>query len=61
MSAPAGSETVAAPAAERRDDIGRLVAVTWHGAGASAKAGSQRWLVAVDGSECSLRTAQMAA
>ena len=48
------------PPIERRDDIGRLVAVTWHGSGVRAVAGNNRWLVAVDGSECSLRAVAMA-
>ena len=58
MTPTATQSAVPAPAFERRDDIGRLVAVTWHGAGASADADTAggRWLVAVDGSECSLRT-----
>ena len=52
---------IPAPATERRDDIGRLVAMTWHGRGVPAVAGNNRWLVAVDGSECSLRAVAMAA
>ena len=48
------------PAVERRDDIGRLVAVTWHASGVRVN-GNNRWLVAVDGSECSLRAVAMAA
>ena len=54
-------EAVPVPAIERRDDIGRLVAVTWHGSGVRAVNGNNRWLVAVDGSECSLRAVAMAA
>ena len=50
-----------APAIERRDDIGRLVAVTWHASGVRAACGNNSWLVAVDGSECSLRAVAMAA
>ena len=50
-----------APALERRDDMGRLVTVTWHGAGVSDDPGSARWLVAVDGSACSLRAVAMVA
>ena len=50
-----------APAIERRDDIGRLVAVTWHASGVRAASGNNSWLVAVDGSECSLRAVAMAA
>ena len=52
---------VPAPAIERRDDIGRLVALTWHGSGALAVNSPNRWLVAVDGSACSLRAVSMAA
>ena len=50
-----------APAIEQRDDIGRLVAVTWHASGVRAASGNNSWLVAVDGSECSLRAVAMAA
>lgn len=49
------------PAHERRDDIGRLVAVTWHSDDAVSATGGGRWLVAVDGSECSLRAVAMSA
>ena len=52
---------VPAPCVERRDDIGRLIAVTWHGSGVRAVSSNNRWLVAVDGSECSLRAVAMAA
>ena len=61
------SAVEAMPAAmiERRDDIDRLVAVTWQGAGAGHgtghSIGHNCWLVAVDGSECSLRAVSMAA
>ena len=61
MSDSSTRDAVPAPAIERRDGIGRLVAVTWHGAGASAGTSGVRWLVAVDGSDCSLRTAQAVA
>ena len=65
MTDAAIQNAVPAPALQRRDDIGRLVAVTWHGAGAvdrtADNAGDARWLVAVDGSECSLRAVAMAA
>lgn len=45
----------------QRDDMGRLVGVTWHAAGAaSGEKGRTRWLVAVDGSACSLRAVVMA-
>lgn len=46
---------------ERRDDLGRLVAVSWHGDGSGEVSGPARWLVAVDGSACSLRAVSMAA
>lgn len=56
-------DAMPATAVERRDDIDRLVAVTWQGAGASQGSGHPHncWLVAVDGSECSLRAVSMAA
>ena len=49
------------PNLELRDDMGRLVGVTWHGAGASDGAGRAGWLAAVDGSPCSLRALAMVA
>jgi nucleotide-binding universal stress UspA family protein len=50
------------PYLTRRDSMGRLVAATWHSAGASpAGTGRAHWLVAVDGSACALRAAAMAA
>ncbi len=61
MTQAATQNAVPTPALERRDDIGRLVAVTWHGAGAGANTAGRRWLVAIDGSECSLRTLASAA
>ena len=65
MTDAAIQNAVPAPALERRDDIGRLVSVTWHGAGTvdrtADNSGDARWLVAVDGSECSLRAVAMAA
>lgn len=56
-------DVMLAPVLEQRDDMGRLVAVTWHGAGtdAGAGAGRDRWLVAVDGSRGSLRAVEMVA
>ena len=54
-------EAMPVPLIERRDDIGRLVAMTWHASGVRAASGNNRWLVAVDGSECSLRAVAMAA
>ena len=50
-----------APAFEKRDDIGRLVSVTWYGPGAGNDAGGPRWLVAIDGSEFSHRAVAMVA
>ena len=61
MTDAAIQDAVPAPALERRDDMGRLVAVTWHGAKTSDGTGRARWLVAVDGSECSLRAVAMVA
>ena len=40
-------EAMPVPPIERRDDIGRLVAVTWHGSAVHAVNGNNRWLVAV--------------
>lgn len=55
-------DVMLAPVLEQRDDMGRLVAVTWHGAGTDAGgAGRDRWLVAVDGSRGSLRAVEMVA
>ena len=61
MSDAATQDPVPAPASQQRDDGGRLVAVTWHGAGWVAGTAPGRWLVAVDGSACSLRAVAMAA
>ena len=61
MSPVSTVEAMPVPAIERRDDIGRLVAVTWHASGVRAASGNNSWLVAVDGSECSLRAVAMAA
>lgn len=65
MTDAAVQEAMLAPVLERRDDIGRLVSVTWHGAGTMDRTGDDsggaRWLVAVDGSKCSLRAVAMAA
>ncbi|WP_296494746.1 universal stress protein [Rhodoferax sp.] len=55
MTDAALQDTFPAPAFERRDDLGRLVAVSWHASGVNDGTGSARWLVAVDGSACSLR------
>nr|WP_296019642.1 universal stress protein [uncultured Acidovorax sp.] len=49
------------PHQDRRDSIGRRVAVSWHGAGAVVSAPGSRWLVAVDGSDCSLQAVAMLA
>lgn len=61
MTDAAIQDAVPAPGLERRDDMGRLVAATWHGAGATDDTGNARWLVAVDGSACSLRAVAMVA
>ncbi|MDP3798647.1 MAG: universal stress protein [Polaromonas sp.] len=61
MTDAAIQDAMPAPALERCDEMGRLVAVTWRGAGAGDDTGSARWLVAVDGSACSLRAVAMAA
>ena len=65
MTDAAIQNAVPTPALERRDDIGRLVSATWHGAGTMDRTGDNSgcalWLVAVDGSECSLRAVAMAA
>ena len=49
---------IPAPSRTARDDLGRLVAVSW---GTTPEDHAGRWLVAVDGSEGSLRAAAMAA
>ena len=62
MTTTALPDALPAPDLTQRDSIGRLVAATWHSAGASpAGTGRARWLVAVDGSACALRAAAMAA
>lgn len=61
MTDAATRDAMPAPALERRDDMGRLIAVSCHGPGASEDSGSPRWLVAVDGSACSLRAVAMVA
>ena len=61
MTDAAMQDAMPAPALERRDDMGRLVVVTWHGAGAGDDTRDARWLVAVDGSACSLRAVAMTA
>ena len=53
-------DSVPTPAIERRDDLDRLVAVTWNGGDETGETSRNRWLVAVDGSECSLRALEMA-
>ena len=60
MSDIALQDTMPVPVIEQRDDIGRLVSVSWHGRGTAEATRSDRWLVAVDGSACSLRAAGMA-
>ena len=54
-------DTMPAPIVEQRDEIGRMVALTWHGSGTGSGHGGPRWLVAVDGSDCSTRAVEMAA
>ena len=49
------------PVFEQRDDIGRVVSVTWQGMDAVEATRSDRWLVAVDGSAGSLRAVEMVA
>ena len=61
MTDAASQDAMLASVLKRRDDIGRLVSVTWHSAGVSEGPGSDRWLVAVDGSACSLRAVAMTA
>jgi nucleotide-binding universal stress UspA family protein len=53
--------TIPAPDRTARDELGRLVAASWGAAPAEHAGRSGRWLVAVDGSEGSLRAAAMAA
>jgi nucleotide-binding universal stress UspA family protein len=55
------SPSIPAPHRTARDELGRLVAVSWGTAPEDDAAGKGRWLVAVDGSEGSLRAAAMAA
>jgi len=50
-----------APDRTSRDDLGRLVAVSWGTAPKDRADNTGGWLVAVDGSEMSLRAASMAA
>ena len=52
-------DVVLAPALKQRDDMGRLVALAWHGTGFDAGTARDRWLVAVDGSRGSLRAVEM--
>jgi nucleotide-binding universal stress UspA family protein len=61
MTNAASQDLPPVPVSERRDDIGRLVAMTWHRDGPVMTADGRRWLVAVDGSECSLRAVAIAA
>ncbi|MDW5443406.1 universal stress protein [Polaromonas sp. SM01] len=55
MSDIALQDPMPVPVIEQRDDMERLVAVTWEGSGAGDATRSDRWLVAVDGSAGSLR------
>lgn len=50
-----------APVSVEHDDLGRVVAVVWSRPGGRAGPGRGRWLVAVDGSPCSLRAVGFAA
>lgn len=50
-----------APDQERRDNLGRLTSLAWFGGQTRAATTSTRWLVAVDGSACSLRAVTAAA
>ena len=59
MSEAVLQDAVLAPALNKRDDMGRLVALTWHSAGFDAGAVRDRWLVAVDGSSGSLRAVEI--
>ena len=60
MTTTALPDALPAPDLTRRDSMGRLVAATWHSAGASpAGTGRARWLVAVDGSACALRAGSL--
>ncbi len=52
---------IPAPDRTARDELGRLVAVSWGAASEGHAARCGRWLVAVDGSEGSLCAAAMAA
>ena len=52
---------IPAPDRTARDELGRLVAASWGTATDNDAGRSGRWLVAVDGSEGSLRAAAMAA
>ena len=60
MSDLATHDSMPTPAIERRDDLDRLVALTWRGGHETGETRRNRWLVAVDGSECSLRALEMA-
>ena len=61
MSDIALQNDMSAPVAEQRDDMGRLVAVTWQSVATNEVTLSDRWLVAVDGSAGSLRAVEMVA
>ena len=52
---------IPAPDHAERDELGRLIAVGWQGATDARSSDRGRWLVAVDGSEGSLRAVVMAA
>ena len=61
MSDIALQDDMPVPVAEQRDDMGRLVAVTWQSVATNEATLSDRWLVAVDGSAGSLRAVEMVA
>lgn len=61
MSHEASSSSWPAPEAVEHDDLGRLVAVAWSRPGSGGRPDRGRWLVAVDGSPCSLRAVGFAA
>lgn len=60
MSDIALQDDMPVPVTKQRDDMGRLVAVTWKSSDADQATPTDRWLVAVDGSVGSLRAVEMA-
>lgn len=55
------STPIPAPERSQRDEVDRLIAIDWQGATEARSSERGRWLVAVDGSEGSLRAVVMAA